>query len=409
MGFMFKDELTDMQWLRTVGHAAYGGADVAECIVVGRAIRELDAEGWYANWRGLAERTATAAQGAAAAGHLVSAREAWFRASNYFRAAYCFLIGLPVDPRVVECYRRQRDAFAAGAALLVLPPTHIEIPCEGTALRGLFFPAAADPSPRPTLIITGGYDSTFEETYFFSGAAALARGYNVMLFDGPGQGGAIVEQGLVFRPDWESVVTPAVDWAVAEPRVDADAIALMGISFGGYLAPRAASAEPRLAALIADPGQYALFDSIAARLPAPFARALREGGPGWMLRLLETMLDRRLRHPTQGWALRRGLWVHGVTTVVDYIELTRAYTLEGRVTNICCPTFVSHAEKDAIAAQAPKLFEALRCSKTFAAFTAAEGAGAHCESGERTLFNQRAFDWLDKTLRVQQLNIAAAA
>ncbi len=211
MGIIFKDELTDMQSLRTVGHAPYGGADIAECVVAGKAIRELDAESWYQAWYGLAELTAAAARAAEAAGHRVSAREAWLRASNYFRTAYCFLIGAPVDPRVVDCYRRQRDAFAAGAALLAVPPTRIAIPYEGTMLPGLFFRTGSERGPRPTLIITGGYDSTLEETYFFSGAAALARGYNVILFDGPGQGGALIEQGLVFRPDWEKVIGPVVD------------------------------------------------------------------------------------------------------------------------------------------------------------------------------------------------------
>ena len=45
------------------------------------------------------------------------------------------------------------------------------------------------------------------------------------------------------------------------------------------------------------------------------------------------------------------------------------------------------------------LYEALHCPKTFAAFTAAEGAGEHCSEGALTLFHQRMFDWLDDTLR----------
>ena len=50
---------------------------------------------------------------------------------------------------------------------------------------------------------------------------------------------------MVFRPDWEAVIGPVVDFAVTRPEVDPSRIALMGISFGGYLAPRAASGEPR--------------------------------------------------------------------------------------------------------------------------------------------------------------------
>ena len=110
------------------------------------------------------------------------------------------------------------------------------------------------------MIITGGYDSTAEETYFFSGAAAVERGYTCIVFDGPGQGAAIIENEMVFRPDWEAVVGPVVDHALMRPEVDPARIALMGISFGGYLAARAASGEPRLAACIADPGEFSLLE-----------------------------------------------------------------------------------------------------------------------------------------------------
>jgi len=51
-------------------------------------------------------------------------------------------------------------------------------------------------------------DGTMEELFFAGGLAALRRGYAVLLIDGPGQGGALIDQGLVFRPDWDAVVTP---------------------------------------------------------------------------------------------------------------------------------------------------------------------------------------------------------
>ena len=45
-----------------------------------------------------------------------------------------------------------------------------------------------------------------------------------------------------------------------------------------------------------------------------------------------------------------------------------------------------------------QVYEALTCPKTLLRFTAAEGAGDHCEMGNRPLYDQRAFDWLDETL-----------
>jgi alpha-beta hydrolase superfamily lysophospholipase len=71
--------------------------------------------------------------------------------------------------------------------------------------------------------------------------------YHCLIFDRPAHGRPLIKQGLVLRPDWEPVVRPVVDYALSRSEVDARWVALIGWSFGGYLAPRAASGEPRLA------------------------------------------------------------------------------------------------------------------------------------------------------------------
>jgi pimeloyl-ACP methyl ester carboxylesterase len=225
----------------------------------------------------------------------------------------------------------------------------------------------------------------------------VERGYTCIVFDGPGQGAARIEHGLVFRPDWEAVVGPVVDYALTRPEVDPARVALMGISFGGYLAPRAASGEPRLAACIADPGEFSLFEEFKRRLPPFVARQLPDGSRA-VLGLLHFLLRRRMRHPTAGWAIRRGLWTHGVESPLAYIRLIREYTLEGRAERIRCPTLICSAENDEIGVTARTLHDRLTCEKAFLAFADAEGAGAHCEVGARSLFNQRALDWLDSVL-----------
>src|SRR5262249_20077471 len=272
------------------------------------------------------ERVLARAEESHAAGRDVSARGAYLRASNYLRAAYTFLMSPGPEPRIAPMYRRHREAFGRAAALMQPAAERITIPDAGGALHGYLCRAASDGGRRPTLIINGGYDSTAEELYLVSGAAAVARGYTCIVFDGPGQGDAIIERGLVFRPDWEAVVTPVVDAAVRRPEVDPERIALMGLSFGGHLAPRAASAERRLAACIADPGEYSLREELESRMPAFVARQL-DGGSRQVVWLLDRVLRRRLRHPTAGWVLRRGLWVHGVKTPLELVRLMADYTL----------------------------------------------------------------------------------
>jgi len=389
---IFKDEFFESQWLRAAGHGSYGGAELGECLEVARQIGGADAERWFEAWSAMAARLEAAAEASERAGHRVSARGAWLRASNYARAAWTFGFKAPLEAKAIDAYRRHRRAFTRAASLMTPAGEAIRIPYEGTTLHGYFF--KIDDAPRPTLIVNGGYDSTAEEAWLFSGAAALERGYNVLVFDGPGQGEAIFEQGVVFRPDWERVIGPVVDYLYALPEVDCERLALMGISFGGYLAPRAASCEPRIKALIADPGQLSLYEETKRRVP-PFIAARLLEQRGLFPRLLAALLKHRLRQVSGGWGLRRGLLVHGVKTPLDYIRLTPAYATE-HPEAIACPTLITSAENDEIGATARTLYDRLTCPKTYLTFSAAEGAGAHCETGARAWFNQRAFDWLDE-------------
>lgn len=397
MSALMKDELFHAQLVRAIGYAPYGAADFGECVATASRISGTDLTAWHDEWAATASRVRDLAIASEAAGETVSARSAYFRASNYFRTAGLFAMGSPVDPRLVEAHRLEVDSFRRGAALLDPPPRIVSIPYEGSSLPGYHFRAANDAEPRPTLILVNGYDGTAEELYFTNGAAALQRGYDVLAFDGPGQGAMIIDRGVVFRPDWENVITPVVDFLLTLSAVDPSRIALMGLSFGGYLAPRAATREHRLAACVSDCGPYDLFDATAGRLPGLLARQLPDGDPT-LLRILDRLARRVMSRPTAGWALRRNLMVHGLTSPLEYFRMAPQYSLKGLEDLIECPTFVCSAEGDDLSANAPRLYEALRCPKEYVRFTAAEGAGEHCESGARTLFHQRVFDWLDGVL-----------
>lgn len=398
MRLLFRDPLFDAQLLRTISHACYGGADFAECLTTARTIPEKDTSTWFTAWMNLADRIRTDAERSLKNRHTVSARDAFLRASNYYRNAYIFHFQSPPLPELPRAYKLHKQTFRQAASLMTPPPDEVQIPYEHTTLRGFFFRAAGSEAPRPTLILNGGYDSTAEECYFWNAAAALQRGYHCLIFDGPGQGAALIEDGLPFRPDWESVIRPIVDWQHTQPSVDQHRIGIIGLSFGGYLALRAASGEPRIAACVADPGQFSLLDIFKARLPQFMAQHLPElrGLPGTLLR---KMLYSRLHKPTAGWALRRGLWVHGVASLEDYLRVAAEYTLAGRVERIRCPTLVCCAEDDDLAVSARKVFDALTCEAEFLTFRRSEGAGEHCEAGARLLFHQRAFDWLDRRLQ----------
>ncbi len=399
--FAVKDELLDAQTLRAAGTAAYGGADVGECLATARRVRGTDLDSWYVEWSATARRARTLAERCAAAGARESARLAYLRACTYHRTAGVMLLGpMPdggVDQRLVASNTAQTQAFRAGAALLPTPPEVLRIPYGDTTLPGYFFAVDDSGRARPTVVLLGGYDGTCEELYFLNGAAALARGYNVLAFDGPGQGSALLQQGLVLRPDWEHVMTPVIDFARARGDVDNDRIALIGLSLGAHLAPRAAAAEHRLAALIVDCGSYDLFAGALDRMPGPLAKGFDQHRPT-ATRLVTRILHSLERKPTAGWALRRGQLVHGVDSPADYLQALRDYTLAPYAARITCPTLVCNADGDDISASAPELVAALTCEHDGLTFTVLDGAADHCEAGARVLYHALTFDWLDRRL-----------
>ena len=202
----------------------------------------------------------------------------------------------------------------------------------------------------------------------------------------------------MLRPDFETVIAAVVDFLAERRDTDIDNVALIGLSLGAYLAPRAASVERRLAACVADCGSYDLFDSAIERIPGPLVSALRDNNRLARL-LLERILSVLARKPTAGWALRRGQLVHGVENPFEYLLALRDFSLKGRAETIACPTFVCSAETDDISASAPQLFDALTAEKEYVLFRSVDGAGDHCEAGARTLYHALSFGWLDRVIR----------
>src|SRR6201999_2359813 len=373
MKFLFDDESFSFETLRAAGFANYGGADLGEILTTARRIPEGDEVAWHREWKATAERVEALGQASLAAGHRVSAREALLRASNYFRTAEFYRRDDPKnDPEVTELSGRSRDALVTAAGLFDFGFEPIEIPYEGTTLPGYLY--TVDTTPRPTVVYNSGYDSTLEESYFAIAAAALARGYNVLAFDGPGQGAALRKQGLVFRPDWEAVVSPVIDYALTRPEIADDRITLFGYSMGGYLVARAAAFDSRIAALILDDGLYDFHAAMVNKLPPFLGEWIEQGRDDVALPVMELLMsiDTEAR-----WALRNGKWVMGVDSIVDVPRAFKSYTLAGVADRITAPALVLDPDNDQfLNGQPQRAAEAmLNSDTTLVTLKESEGAG----------------------------------
>lgn len=396
---IFKDELHDQLGTWPLGYIPYGGADYGEIEAVAQTVGDGDDSAFHDAWTTAADRMMEDGQRSETAGHRASARESFLRAACFYGKSFHPLFGKPVDPRVVAGSRKQIAAFERGLALSDATIAPQRIPFEGASLLAYVIPAQGRANEiRPLLIFNNGYDGTITDLFFASAVAASQRGYHALIFDGPGQGTTLIEHGMTLRPDWETVIKVLVDFAQTLPNVDLQKIALCGWSLGGYLAPRAASGEHRLAACVADPALPSVADGFRAyamKLGASREEAADIGEmPAALIERLEQIVanDRKLR-----WSVaKRGYWVNGATTLRDYLASVERYTMEGRIEDIRCPTLFTQAEDDTLAAGTQRFFDALRCPKTLIRFSRVQGAGEHCEMRNRSLVNRRVLDWLDE-------------
>ena len=395
MKIQFDDPLFEAWTQRFIFTMSEGGCEIGEIKATAARIPEGDRDAWYSEWTATADRLFAEAEVCDARKARVSARSLYLRAATYYRLSYPLLYGRPTDPRVKAGYACEANAFARAAAQFEPPIVAVEIPFETVTLPGWFY--FGGPGVRPLVIATNGYDETVQMMHYGHAAAAQRRGYHVLTFDGPGQGRVLIEDDVPMRPDWETVVRAVVGFALTLPGIDPGRIALAGWSFGGYLAPRAVSGEPRIAALIADPGQWDLIEAMRAGfrhfgVPEQVAAAI----PDVDEQHLQPAFAAIRRNPQLNWTfVQRGLWVHQVDTLMDYLRACASFRLSDRVGAIACPTLITMAENDPVAMNAKRLYDALDCPKAFVRFTAAEGAGDHCEGSARSVYFQRAYDWLD--------------
>jgi hypothetical protein len=405
MKVIFEDGQFSFQTLRLLSEVPSGQADINEVIETARRIPEGDIERWREEWAKTADRVRGYAEKFEQRGHPVSAAESYLRASNYYRAA-TFYTSLSLYDGCGEIVRNRLEeledtSLACFHKMIELSgeAEPVKIPFEDTVLPGYFYRAGrTDGKLAPTLIMLNGFDGTKEEFYSYA-LAARKRGMNCLTLEGPGQGEVIHKMHLPFRPDYEKVITPVVDFLLRQDVVDPKRIVLWGESFGGYLAPRAAAFEHRLAGCIANSGvcdfmgfrggkdmdRETFFLTIADMPEAQY----------------QAMLKQMIENSSQlNWAMKHGVYVFGAKDARDFMLKSKDYYLGGLASEIQCPTLVTDSNsEDNFPGQAKQLYDALRCRKDYLLFSEEDGAQEHCQEGAKLFANDCIFNWIETILK----------
>lgn len=388
----FQNPEFEFTFLCALGRAYYSGGDLGRLLVIARQIKDGDSESAYQAFLQAGDETRTMAADTLRRGHRISARDLYHWAANYYDAATYFVDATADPSRFLPTWEKGRDSWDQATALFEPRVERIEIPYENTKLTGYFF-RTSTPGKRPLLILNNGSDGSPMGMWSEGGAAGVERGYHCLTFDGPGQGYALWKQKLYFRPDWEKVITPVVDYALTRKDIDPKRIVLQGRSQGGYWVPRAVAFEHRIAAAIADSGVMNVAATWTAKLPEAMQTMLKTGKKaefdqimGQMPAHMAAMLQFRMRP-------------YGKTSYYDAYKAVQEYDLTPVVNQIRCPMLITDPENEQFfPEQSQALYDRLTCPKTMMPFTAAEGSDLHCEPRSLGLRDIRIFDWLDETL-----------
>ena len=253
----------------------------------------------------------------------------------------------------------------------------VDIPYEGGFMPALLIPAPSQATPAPLVIHLQGFDSV-KETQFPMFQEYRRRGLSCLIVDQPGAGGALRLHGLTARYDTEAYVSVIVDWIMSRPDIATDRIGLCGLSMGGYFAPRAAAFEPRIAACAA---WGAMHDAFAIASP------IVKGG--------------EVDAPSVPSPMKHALWVFGLSSKEEFVEVFKKINLDGIVEKISCPLLVMHGENDRQVPleQAIRTYEqATVADKTLKIFTKEEGGAEHCQVDNRVVAADYAADWFSSRL-----------
>jgi dienelactone hydrolase len=370
-------------WNLAVIATLANGGELAEIDEACRPIRDAAAQGsdagtqqFFDSWSAVADRLIGLAERDEAAGRAFSAGEKYRRAALYLINADRMQSVHAPDRRA---HYERAIALQHKAMRLARDPVEVlEIPYAGASLPAYLYRApAADGAPAPCLVVWNGFDSFKEQLLGAGLAQQLARrGISTLLVDQPGTGGALRLHGLHAVPETEAYGTACYEYLAGRDDVDPARIGILGVSLGGYYAPRAAAFEQRFA-LVVSWGANHDWGEVQRR------RLQREG---------ENPVPHYWEH---------ALWVWGQTSMEDFEKLWDRINLDGVVERIRVPYLVVHGGSDR---QIPVEYahrsyeQAVNSSKReLKVYTAEEGGVEHCNLDDPSTPTSFIADWVAET------------
>lgn len=295
-----------------------------------------------------------------------------------YRAAEFYT--LPGDQDKMRLYDQFIDLFYASIQEKKLDK--FSIPYQDGVLPAL---RLSPENSKGIIVVHGGFDSFMEE--LFSVVQYLANaGFEVIIFEGPGQGAAIRKYNLSFTHEWEHPVTRVLNYfGLAD-------VTLIGISLGGYLALRAAAFEKRVTRVIAY--DISVYDQHGSGLQGAIYRFfLRK--PNIYNWIAEKSMNRNV---ATEWLINHGMYINGVNTPTEWLALLENFSVSDIAAKVGQDVLLLAGTEDHMVPckEYKKHLQGLTSARsvTGRVFTAEEHAQNHCQVGNIKLALDVILDWI---------------
>lgn len=303
-------------------------------------------------------------------------------AAFYYRAAE-FLTD-PKDPDKLNLYDLFQETFYK--AFVEDNIQRHRVPYEGGFLSAMTLPSEGE--KKGTVLIHGGFDSFIEEFYGIWKLISES-GYEVIAFEGPGQGEPLRKYHLPFDHAWEKPVSAILDFFHL-----AD-VTILGISMGGYWCLRAAAFEKRIKRVIVFPPLFDWMESTSGGM-----RSLVE----WMLKhegLMRAQIKMKMKIPSMEHVIKHTLFITEKEDVLDVMKWELAMNKEYLHSELVDQDVLLLAsERDSF--QPPVLYQkqwnVLTNAKSIKGriFTDVDQASHHCAIGNMGMAVRVMLKWLDE-------------
>lgn len=265
---------------------------------------------------------------------------------------------------------------------------YVQIPFEDYKLPVFY---SITDNPKGTIVMHGGYDSIAQE-FLLVLKVFSSMGYNIYFFEGPGQGEVLMHYDVRMTEKWEHCTSAVLDY------FGLDDVTLIGVSLGGYLAPRAAAYEKRISRVVMYDLIYDFYGAILNKM-GDKAKSF-----DYMVNHPKNILWKGMNKKLEknyftNWLLKQGYAIYeNVNTPCEYFNYIKRFNTKEISKLITQDVLVLAGEADLYTVYYEDQLKALVNARSVTGhlFTKEEHADHHCQIGNMKLLFQTVIKWIEE-------------